>query len=191
MPCRRLGLREPEPDALLKDFHWIAGQVSRFLVDVVDNKAYQVTVVTGSYAHDHNASSFRVYDTAVWPRGPLTQSAVTPRQQFQVLRFENVPVADVVGEISQLALEMWEQGVNNWGAVINALDIRPENSVGIMTIARTGWRSPCSGSAGGDGSSRHLHDRPGRPQRPADDHQRRAARSPRRTRTTITWGSRS
>ncbi|MCL4200863.1 MAG: autotransporter-associated beta strand repeat-containing protein [Pirellulaceae bacterium] len=124
-----------ESNALLKDLHFIVGQVARFLVDVVDNKDYQVTVVTGDYAHDHDASSFNVYDTSAGPG--VTQSAVTPRQQFDVLRFENIPVADVAGEIAQLALEMWEVGSNNWGAVINALDIRPEDSVGILTITRT------------------------------------------------------
>jgi len=142
-PIHTIEWQEPvgsQTDPLLRDVHAVGlDTVREFQVDVVPGE-YQVTVLTGFWDHPHDRELFQVYDgdgtTPLAAREVST--GLLDESEFRTVRF-----VVTIGDSGQLNLRMQDLpgNVDNYETtrvtVIAALDIRPLDTVGVISIERT------------------------------------------------------
>jgi hypothetical protein len=133
-----------------------------FEVDVVAGKTYEVMLLTGDINENHDREQFTVYDPAVYNvNNPLTYSRqkidtwgagategganviwgggvtnTTGTGYYRWVRFTTGTIVPTVlgGETGKIRIELKDLGGVDPHTVINALDIRPTSTVGVMTI---------------------------------------------------------
>ncbi len=121
------------PVDLLRDLHF-TNTTANFYVDAVANQEYQALVTSGDYGFQHDASQFTVSGGA---GGTPTATAATAQQEFAQLLLAPAGVADLGAGRGVLQTTMkYVSTQNQWGAVINGLDLRPVNAVGRFLITR-------------------------------------------------------
>jgi len=132
------------------------GDPLRFQVDAVAGQTYEVMILTGDASWNHDQESFTVSGSgiggtsdselvSVWgagaPDGSGTQvtwgggTANPSAGYFRWVRL-TVSVDDVPGPIGTLTLDMEDLGGSNGTTVILAMDIRPVDTVGQLTLVR-------------------------------------------------------
>ena len=132
------------------------GTPLQFQVDVADNKTYEVMILTGDLSWNHDKQSFTVTaDPAgdsdsevvnVWgagaPDGSGTQvtwggGAANPDAGYYRWVRLTVTVADgATDDTGSITLDMRDLGGSNGTTVILAMDIRPVEAVGQLTLVR-------------------------------------------------------
>ena len=133
------------------------GDPLQFQVDVVDNKTYEVMILTGDASWNHDRESFTVTGSeadgssdsevvGVWGAGAPDGSgtlvtwgggAANPTTGYY--RWVRLTVSvgeDTVDGIGTITLEMEDMGGSNGTTVILAMDIRPVDTVGQLTLVR-------------------------------------------------------
>ena len=136
------------PTALLREGHY-AGNTT-FQVDVVANatqSAYRVMLQVGDYSFRHDLDRIRVYDPATYvSTNPSTYQEVTVTTEvgiFANVAFNNVTISQIGATgLGQLYIEFVDGGGNDANFVVNAIEIRPMNSVGILTLTGSTLSAP-------------------------------------------------
>jgi len=144
------------------------GDPLRFQVDAVAGQTYEVMILTGDASWNHDQESFTVSGSgiggtsdselvSVWgagaPDGSGTQvtwgggTANPSAGYFRWVRL-TVSVDDVPGPIGTLTLDMEDLGGSNGTTVILAMDIRPVDTVGQLTLVRA-TPAPAESPTGG------------------------------------------
>ncbi len=145
------------------------GDPLQFQVDVVDNQTYEVMILTGDAAWNHDRESFTVtgWPSAgdastdsevvdVWGAGAPDGSGVqvtwgggtaNPSPGYYRWVRLTVTVGDGEGDLGTITLDMADLGGGSGTTVILAMDVRPLDAVGKLTLARAepGPQSPTGG----------------------------------------------
>jgi len=122
------------PTALLRDGHYAGSVPVTFQVDVVPNQTYRVVVQAGDLAFLHDGDRITVYDATSGLMSGQVKTFSTAIGDFATIVFDNV----MIGATGQLYIQFVDLGAGGEGGdrnfVVNAIEIRPTNSVGQLTL---------------------------------------------------------